>query len=93
MSGDALAVTVDGVPLPAEEARALWARFSTYMEEHRGDLGGFAKAEGFVSAHPRSVNGKAVLVLSRTAPQEAYGAPAKPGPKGAATKRGERRRR
>ena len=74
-------MVVDGVPMAVAEARDLWQRFSAYMEEHRGDLGGFAKSEGFVSAHPRSgVPGYtgAVLVLSRSAPQEAYGATPKP---------------
>jgi hypothetical protein len=70
-----LAVVVDGVAMADEEGRAIWERFSAYMEEHRGDLGGFAKQEGFKSAHPRSEGGKAVLVLSRTEPQEAYGRP------------------
>lgn len=77
----ALAVLVDGLALPDAEAHDMWQRFSAYMEEHRGDLGGFAKSEGFVSAHPRSgVPGYlgAVLVLSRSAPQEAYGAVTKP---------------
>ena len=68
-----LGVLVDGEALPDDEARALWQAFSAYMEEHRGDLGGFAKSQGFVSAHPRSEGGRAVLVLSRTTAQEAYG--------------------
>lgn len=80
-SGGRLAVKVDGVVVPEGEARGLWQRFSAYMEEHRGDLAGFAAQEGFKSAHPRSEGGKAVLVLSRTEPQEAYGkAPPSPPP-------------
>ncbi len=59
-----LAVLVDGRPLPEEEARAMWIRFSTWMDEHRGDFDGFAKKEGFVSARPETRGGKAVLVLS-----------------------------
>ena len=71
--GGALAVTIDGVPVAEDEARAIWERFSAHMEEHRGDLAGFARAEGYASAHPTPEGGKAVLVLSRTRPQDAYG--------------------
>ena len=71
-----LSLVVDGVVAPAEQARATWQRFSEYMEAHRGDLAGFARTEGFLSAHPRSDGGKAVLVLSHTEPQEPYGKPA-----------------
>jgi len=67
-----LAVTVDGAPLGEEEARAFWGRFSAFMEEHRGDLAGFAKAEGFASVHPETGPTGAVLVASRTAPQRGY---------------------
>lgn len=62
-----LAVFVDGRALPEEEARAIWIRFSTWMDEHRGDFDGFAKQEGFVSARPETQGGKAVLVLSSKA--------------------------
>ncbi len=58
--------------MPEAEARAFWKRFSDYMEEHRGDLGGFAKSEGFVSVHPESHNGVPTLVASRTVPQKPY---------------------
>jgi hypothetical protein len=76
-----LAVTVDGAPLGDEEARAFWARFSAFMEEHRGDLAGFAKAEGFASVHPETGATGAVLVVSRTAPQRGYTtAPHRPPP-------------
>jgi hypothetical protein len=67
-----LAVIVDGEPMPDEEARAFWSRFSDHMEAHRGDLGGFAKSEGFASVHPEMSDGRAVLVVSRRAPQRAY---------------------
>ncbi len=94
-----LAVLVDGVAMPEDEARAVWSRFSDYMEAHRGDLGGFAKSEGYVSAHPRSEGGRATLVLSRSAPQEAYGTPPKPSagskpgrPAGGGAPQGRRRR-
>lgn len=72
MTGPGLAVKVDGVALSENEARAMWERFSDWMEEHRGDLAGFAKKEGFVSAHPGVDNGKPVLLLSREAAQRPY---------------------
>jgi hypothetical protein len=90
VSGGPLSVVVDGVAMPEDQAREMWRRFSEYMEQHRGDLGGFAASAGFVSAHPRSEGGRAVLVLSRTAPQEAYGAAPKPAAKKSA---GRKRRR
>ena len=67
-----LAVLVDGEPLPDEEARAFWGRFSDYMEAHRGDLKGFAQQEGFASVHPAMQSGRAVLEASRSAAQKAY---------------------
>jgi len=71
-AGRRLAVVVDGVPLPDAEARAFWERFSAWMEEHRGDLAGFAAAEGFSSVHPGIDGGCPVLQVSRTAPQRPY---------------------
>jgi hypothetical protein len=68
----ALAVIVDGEPLPVDEARAFWGRFSAYMEEHKGDLAGFAKQEGFASVHPAMQNGEAILLASRTSAQRPY---------------------
>lgn len=65
-------VLVDGVALPDAEGRAFWQRFSAWMEEHRGDLAGFATAEGFVSVHPAVENGQPVLLVSRTVPQRPY---------------------
>jgi hypothetical protein len=70
--GPSLAVLVDGAPLPDGEARALWKRFSDWMEEHAGDLAGFAQAEGFASVHPELYASGPVLVASRTAPQRPY---------------------
>lgn len=70
--GPSLAVLVDGTRLPPDEARAFWSRFSAYMEEHKGDLGGFAKAEGFASVRPEMSAAGAALVASRTAAQVAY---------------------
>lgn len=67
-----LAVLVDGAPLAEVEARAFWERFSAYLEEHRGDLAGFAKAEGFASVHPETRAGVPTLVASRTEGQRPY---------------------
>ncbi len=77
MSAGNLGAEIDGAALPDDAARALWQRFSAHMEAHQGDLAGFAKAEGFLSARTRVVAGKAVLVLSQTEPQAPYG-PVKP---------------
>lgn len=67
-----LSVIVDGTPMPDAEARAFWERFSAHMEEHKGDLAGFARAEGFASVHPEMRGGAPVLIVSRTAAQRAY---------------------
>lgn len=67
-----LAVLVDGVALPDDQARELWERFSTWMEEHRGDLAGFAAREGFASIHPGVDGGRPVLLASKTAAQRPY---------------------
>jgi hypothetical protein len=67
-----LEVLVDGVALPEAEARAMWGRFSAYLDAHKGDLAGFAKQEGFASVHPETHGGKPVLVASKTAPQKPY---------------------
>ena len=76
----ALRVLVEGVALPDEEARALWRRFSAWMDANVGDLAGFAHAEGFASLHPEMHGGSPVLVASRTASQRPYvTAPKKPG--------------
>lgn len=68
-----LGVLVDGVALPEEDARALWERFSAWMEEHRGDLAGFAAREGFASVHPGVEAGRPVLLASKSAAQRPYG--------------------
>ena len=65
-------VLVDGVAMADEEGRALWKRFSDWMEEHKGDLAGFAAAEGFASVHPGVQAGKPVLLASKSAPQKPY---------------------
>jgi hypothetical protein len=68
----ALKVQVDGAPLGDDDARSFWKRFSDYMEDHKGDLAGFAKSEGLASVRPEMHQGDAVLVGSRTAAQQAY---------------------
>jgi len=68
----ALKVLVEGIALPDEEARALWRRFSAWMDANVGDLAGFARAEGFASLHPEMHGGDPVLVASRTVSQRPY---------------------
>jgi hypothetical protein len=80
---------VDGTPLPDVEALAFWKRFSAWMEEHRGDLPGFARAEGFASVHPEMHGGEPVLVASRTEPQRPY----VPAPKRGKANKGHARKR
>jgi len=86
----ALSVVVDGVPLAPDEARALWQRFSEWMEEHRGDLAGFAAREGFKSVHPTVEGGRPVLRASHTEEQRPY-APATTGRGGSRSRQGPRR--
>ncbi len=62
-----LSVLIDGVPVPAAEARALWLRFSEHMDTHKGDMDGFAKLNGYVSVRPQAQGGKAVLVIKTPA--------------------------
>lgn len=85
-----LAVIVDGVPMPDEEARAFWERFSAHMDANKGDLAGFAKSEGFASVHPEMRGGAPVLVVSRTASQKPYAtarsAPGSSGPQPSSAK-------
>jgi len=69
-----LAVLVDGTPMVEKEALALWERFSAWMEEHRGDLAGFAVQEGYASVHPGVDGDQPVLRASRTAGQRPYAA-------------------
>jgi hypothetical protein len=68
----ALKVLAEGVELPDEEARAMWRRFSAWMDANVGDLAGFAQTEGFASLHPEMHEGSPVLVASRTAGQRPY---------------------
>ncbi|HEX7604799.1 MAG TPA: hypothetical protein VF316_24440 [Polyangiaceae bacterium] len=67
-----LRVLVDGQPMPEEEARAFWQRFSEHMETNRGDLAGFAKAEGYASVHPGLGADGPELHVSRSATQRPY---------------------
>jgi hypothetical protein len=59
-----LAVIVGGKTLPAEDARALWEKFSAYMETHRNDFVGFARQEGWKFASVAAHQGVATLTLS-----------------------------
>jgi hypothetical protein len=67
-----LAVLVDGTPMADAEARAFWERFSDWMEDHPGDLAGFAAKEGFASVHPGVEKGRPVLRVSKSDPQRPY---------------------
>jgi hypothetical protein len=67
-----LGVLVDGTPMPPDDARTFWERFSAHMEANKGDLAGFAKAEGFASVHPSMKDGAPVLLASRSAAQRPY---------------------
>lgn len=58
--------------MPEAEARAFWQRFSGYMDEHKGDLAGFAAKEGFASIVPETGPSGARLRVSKTSPQPAY---------------------
>ena len=68
-----LIVVVDGVPMGDAEARAFWGRFSEHMEKNKGDLAGFAEAEGFASVKPVMTPNGPELVVSRTVTQQPYG--------------------
>jgi hypothetical protein len=63
MTKSALAVEIDGTPLPADEARALWEEFSQYLDEHELDFDGFAKRKGFTSVRPTHKGGRALLLV------------------------------
>jgi hypothetical protein len=55
-----------------KEALAFWERFSAWMEEHRGDLAGFAAQEGYASVHPGVDGDRPVLRASKSAVQQPY---------------------
>jgi hypothetical protein len=61
-----LAVLVDGVALSDDEARDLWTKFSEHMDEHKGDMAGFAKLCGYARVSPEARKGQAVLVVQTT---------------------------
>lgn len=67
-----LAVLVDGAPMEEKEALAFWERFSAWMDEHRGDLAGFAAQEGYASVHPGVLGDRPVLRASKSAEQRPY---------------------
>jgi len=69
--GGRLSATVDGAALSEADARALWAEFSQYMEEHRGDTAGFAALKGWAGVAPTFQNGRAVLVAWTKGPPPA----------------------
>lgn len=78
-----LSVIVDDAPLPEEEARALWVKFSEHMDANRGDMAGFAKLCGYVSVAPEVRKGLPVLVVRTTAAPSPKPSPKqKPSPKG-----------
>ncbi|MFT3768077.1 MAG: hypothetical protein QM820_21720 [Minicystis sp.] len=83
-----LAVLKDGAPLPDDEARALWIAFSAHMDEHRGDMAGFAKLKGWHSVLPEHRKGQAVLVVSTTPEAAAKAKAAAPPPKAAGQGKG-----
>ncbi len=62
----------DGVDLDPTDARELWEHFSHWMDEHPGDLAGFAAAVGAKSARPALDERGPVLVVSTTEAQSAY---------------------
>jgi hypothetical protein len=62
----------DGAPLEDGDARELWAHFSAWMDEHPGDLAGFAAALGVKSVRPALAADGPVLLVSTTEEQSAY---------------------
>lgn len=59
-----LVALVDGVALPEAESAALWHAFSEHMDQHQGDMAGFARARGYASVKPEYRRGQAVLVVA-----------------------------
>jgi len=81
-----LAAVVDGKTAEPSDAKALWERFSSYMDEHQGDFDGFAKQEGLLAARVDVVQGVPTLTLSSSKERT-------PEPRQAPTKRKRQRRR
>jgi hypothetical protein len=87
-----LAALVDGAPLPEDEARELWKRFSEHMGENKGDMEGFARKNGYTAIAPEFRDGRAVLVAYTTVPPPPPPAKGKPaGQARGASGRGKRR--
>jgi hypothetical protein len=59
-----LAVEIDGKRLSDDEARAVWQRFSEFMDASNGDFAAFAKDEGVALVATRTVNGQAILMVT-----------------------------
>lgn len=93
--GGRLVAMVDGVGLSEAEARALWAEFSQYMEEHKGDTAGFAQQKGWAGVAPTFQAGRAVLVVwtQGPPPAAATAGAGKAGPPRGGSGNGGRRRR
>ena len=83
-----LGATVGGKLLESEQARALWERFSAYMDVHRNDFAGFAKSEGWAHASVGPYGTGAMLTLGNDAPKAAATGPAKPQGTGGAKGKG-----
>ncbi|MRG95192.1 hypothetical protein [Polyangium spumosum] len=66
-----LAAFVDGVALPDDQARDLWKRFSEWMGEHKGDMAGFGKQNGYTQITPEYRGGRAVLIAYTKEPPPA----------------------
>ncbi|MDC0741922.1 hypothetical protein [Polyangium mundeleinium] len=84
-----LSAFVDGVALPEEAARNLWTRFSEWMGEHKGDMEGFGKINGYTQITPEYRGGRAVLIAYTKEPPPAP-PQTKPAGKGGGARRGGR---
>jgi hypothetical protein len=62
--GSRLGAIIDGRALSDDEARVLWVEFSVHMDDHVGDLAGFARSKGWTKIVPEHRAGRAVLVIS-----------------------------
>jgi len=77
-----LAAFVDGVALAEEQARDLWKRFSEWMGEHKGDMEGFGKQNGYTQITPEYRGGRAVLIAYTKEPPPAPPPQKRPAGKG-----------
>ncbi len=64
MARSRLAALVGDKKLDEAEARALWAKFSAYMETHKNDFEGFAREQGFARCAVAAEGGVATLTLT-----------------------------